>query len=93
MKPKAPPELLAEMFEIQESAPGGQVRRQRLDDADAQQTLVAQRDRLRARYEQEEARLRGPLSQAWDAAAAAERAAALNAFKDVAGGRGPICGP
>jgi len=82
VKPKAPPELLEEMFEIQEALqeaqsgqPGG------LDDA-ARETLGTQQARLRARYEQEESRLRGPLSQAWDAAGTAERAGALTAFKE-----------
>jgi molecular chaperone HscB len=82
VKPKAPPELLAEMFEIQEALqecqsgqPGGL-------DAAARETLGAQRERLRARYEQEESRLRGPLSQAWDAAGPAERPGALTAFKE-----------
>ena len=83
VKPKAPPELLAEMFEIQEAlqeakAAGGSGE----VDAAAKETLVAQRDRLRERYGQEESRLRGPLSQAWDTAAQAERAGALSAFKE-----------
>ena len=79
VKPKAPPELLEEMFEIQEAlqeAKSGGL------DSRARETLGAQRARLRARYEQEESRLRGPLSQAWDAAAPAERAGALTAFKE-----------
>jgi molecular chaperone HscB len=79
VKPKAPPELLAEMFEIQEAlqeAKSGGL------DAAAKETLVEQRDRLRERYDREESRLRGPLSQAWDAAAPVERAAALKAFKE-----------
>ena len=79
VKPKAPPELLEEMFEIQEAlqeAKSGGL------DAAAKDTLVEQRDRLRERYDREEWRLRGPLSQAWDAAAPAERAAALKAFKE-----------
>jgi molecular chaperone HscB len=83
VKPKAPPELLEEMFEIHEALqeaksvgePGGL-------DAGAKETLVARRNRLQERYEQEESRLRGPLSQAWDAAAPAERAGALEAFKE-----------
>jgi molecular chaperone HscB len=83
VKPKAPPELLEEMFEIQEALQeakfaghsGGL-------DAGAREALVAQRDRLRERCEQEESRLRGPLSLAWDAAAVAERAETLKAFKD-----------
>jgi len=79
VKPKAPPELLEEMFEIQEAlqeAKSGGL------DAGSRETLGAQRERLRARYEQEESRLRGPLSQAWDAAGPAERAGALTAFKE-----------
>ena len=83
VKPKAPPELLEEMFEIQEALQEAKsVGQSGGLDAGAKETLVAQRDRLRERYEQEESRLRGPLSQAWDAAAVAERAAALKAFKD-----------
>ena len=76
--PKAPPELLAEMFEIQEAlaeAKGGG-----LDEA-MRETLRSQRERLLARRRDEEARLTGPLSRAWDAADGAGRAAALEAFK------------
>jgi molecular chaperone HscB len=79
VKPKAPPELLEEMFEIQEAlqeAKSGGL------DAGARETLSAQRDRLRERSDQEESRLRGPLSQAWDAAGPGERAGALTAFKE-----------
>lgn len=79
VKPKAPPELLEEMFEIQEALQ--EAKAGGLDTA-AKDTLVEQRDRLRERYDREESRLRGPLSQAWDAAAPAERAAALKAFKE-----------
>src|SRR5215472_13461296 len=67
VKPKAPPELLEEMFEIQEALQEAKSAGQSgALDADAKETLTAQRDRLRARYEEEEASLRGPLSQAWD---------------------------
>jgi molecular chaperone HscB len=79
VKPKAPPELLEEMFEIQEAlqeAKSGGL------DTGARETLGAQRETLSARYQQEESRLRGPLSQAWDAAAPGERARALTAFKE-----------
>jgi molecular chaperone HscB len=79
VKPKAPPELLEEMFEIQEAlqeAKSGGL------DAGARETLGAQRERLQARYAREESRLRGPLTEAWDAAGPAERAAALTAFKE-----------
>src|SRR5262245_40631287 len=61
VKPKAPPELLEEMFEIQEAL---QDARSGGLEAAAKETLSAQRDRLRERYEHEESRLRGPLSQA-----------------------------
>jgi hypothetical protein len=67
------------MFEIQEAlqeAKSGGL------DAGARETLSAQRDRLRERSDQEESRLRGPLSQAWDAAGPGERAGALTAFKE-----------
>ena len=83
VKPKAPPELLEEMFEIQEALQAAKSAGQSGGlDAGAKETLVGQRDRLRERYEQEESRLRGPLSQAWDAAAPGERAGALKAFKE-----------
>jgi molecular chaperone HscB len=82
VKPKAPPELLQEMFEIQEALQEAQSGRPDGLDAGALETLGAQRERLRARHEQEESRLRGPLSQAWDAAGPAERAGALTAFKE-----------
>lgn len=81
VKPKAPPALLAEMFEIQEAL--AEARSGALDDA-ARETLRDQRERLLGRQRDEEARLSGPLSQAWDAAAgAAERAAALRAFTEA----------
>jgi len=80
VKPKAPPELLEEIFEIQEAlqeAKSGGL------DAAARETLGAQRERLRDRYAEEESRLRGPLSQAWDAAEPNERSARLTAFKEA----------
>src|SRR6185436_8702140 len=65
VKPKAPPELLEEMFEIQEALQEAKAAgRSGEVAAAAKETLVAQRDRLRERYDQEESRLRGPLSQA-----------------------------
>jgi molecular chaperone HscB len=79
VRPKAPPELLAEMFEIQEAleeAKAGGL------DAKGRARLGDERARLRARYADEEGTLCGPLSAAWDAAAdSAARATALDAFK------------
>jgi molecular chaperone HscB len=84
VKPKAPAGLLAEMFEIQEALqeakaaePGGELA------AGARETLGAQRQRLLARHQAEEARLSGPLSQAWDSAGPAERAGVLGKFKEA----------
>jgi molecular chaperone HscB len=97
VKPKAPPALLAEMFEIQEAlaavraeaAPGRrgepeieEARGGSLDDA-TRATLGEQRDRLRARMAEAEAQIAGPLSAAWDAAAPADRPAALAALKEA----------
>ena len=80
VKPKAPPELLEEMFEIQEALQ--EARAGGLDTA-SRETLAGQRNRLIGRYRDEEARLRGPLSEAWDRAGAGERAAVLAAFKEA----------
>jgi molecular chaperone HscB len=80
VKPKAPPELLEEMFEIQEALQ--EVRAGGLDAA-SRETLAGQRDRLIVRYRDEEARLRGPLSEAWDRAGADARAGVLAAFKEA----------
>jgi len=79
VKPQAPPELLTEMSEIQEAL--AEAKTGALDDA-TRQTLRQQRDRLRERQRGEEARLAGPLSQAWDAGEGGDRAAALRAFKE-----------
>jgi molecular chaperone HscB len=82
VKPKAPPALLAEMFEIQEAL--AEARAGALDE-DTRRTLADQRDRLRQRQTEEEARLAGPLSRAWDDGA--DRAAALRAFKEALAAR------
>jgi molecular chaperone HscB len=78
VKPQAPPELLAEMFEIQEAM--SEVRDGGLD-ADARATLAEQRERLVERRAAEEERVRGALSEAWDAAPAADRPAVLARIK------------
>ena len=79
VKPKAPPELLEEMFEIQEAL--AEVKAGGLDGA-GRAVLVAQRDRLTARLRDEEARLVGPLSQHWDASPPAARQRGLAAMKE-----------
>ena len=79
-KPPAPPELLAEMFEIQEALQDA--RTGGLDDA-TRARLTGQRAELTERYAAEEARIAGPLSAAWDAAGAPERPKILAAFKDA----------
>jgi molecular chaperone HscB len=78
VKPQAPPELLEEMFEIQEAL--AQAKVDGLDEA-ARKTLAAQRDRLLARSLEEEVRLTGPLTAAWDAAPPQERVRLLEQFK------------
>jgi molecular chaperone HscB len=83
-RPKAPPALLAEMFEIQEAL--AEAKAGPLDDA-TRAALGEQRDRLRARYGAEEARLTGPLAARWDGAAPAERPAALAALKEALAAR------
>jgi molecular chaperone HscB len=80
IKPKAPPELLEEMFEIQEALQDA--RAGGLDDA-TRTTLTTQRERLIARREAEEARITGELSAAWDAAPPAERPNVVTAFKEA----------
>jgi molecular chaperone HscB len=64
-KPQAPPALLEEMFEIQEAL--AEARAAGVDPA-LHATLGEQRGRLVERRRQEEARLAGALSAAWDAA-------------------------
>jgi molecular chaperone HscB len=80
VKPKAPPALLSEMFEIQEALE--EARRDALDDAQ-RAALAAQREALRARMAETEAAIAGPLSRTWDAALPAARPAALEALKDA----------
>ena len=80
VKPKAPPELLEEMFEIQETL---QEARAGGLTAEGRDRLTAERDRLAARRAEEEERLRGDLSRRWDGAGPGERAAVLAAFKDA----------
>lgn len=83
VKPKAPPELLEEMFEIQEALQEVKAAEGTGADPAARQALIAQRDRLRARDRDEESRLRGSLSQAWDRADADARPGVIAAFKEA----------
>jgi molecular chaperone HscB len=83
-KPKAPPSLLQEMFEIQEALQ--EAKADGLSEA-GRATLTAQRDGLQARRRAEEDRLRGELSQAWDAADPADRPRLLAALKESLGVR------
>ena len=78
-KPQAPPDLLAEMFEIQESLAEAKTAGELSEDVRG--TLRAQREHLQERRAREEAQLTGPLSQAWDAAEPRERPALVEAFK------------
>jgi molecular chaperone HscB len=76
--PKAPPELLEEMFEIQEAL--SELRAGGLDAA-GRAALAEQRERLAGRRRDEDERVRGELSQAWDAASAEKRPAVLARIK------------
>jgi molecular chaperone HscB len=83
-KPEAPPELLAEMFEIQEAleeAKAGGL------DAAGREALTAQQEALGARVREIESGLAGTLSDAWDAAPAGERARLLVEFKKALAAR------
>jgi len=80
-RPKAPPALLAEMFEIQEALAEAKAAGA-LDEA-TRATLAEQRERLVGRLGETERRIGGPLSERWDAAAPAERPAVLAAFKEA----------
>jgi molecular chaperone HscB len=80
VKPKAPPELLEEMFEIQEALQDAQAGGL---DSSGRQALAAQRENLAARLVKIESTLAGPLSEAWDTAVPAERPRLITAFKDA----------
>lgn len=83
-KPKAPPALLAEMFEIQEAleeAKTGGL------DAAGRRALAAQRDRLAARVLGIESDLAGRLSEAWDRATPGARGRRLGELKDALAAR------
>jgi molecular chaperone HscB len=78
VKPQAPPELLTEVFEVQEmlaDAKAGGL------DEESRARLTTERDRLAARQREQETRLTGPLTASWDAAALPERPTVLEALK------------
>ena len=77
-KEAAPPDLLAEMFEMQEALQ--EARLGGLDDA-TRATLIEQRDALIERRAAEEAQITGPLSEAWDRAGSDERPKLVARFK------------
>lgn len=79
VKPAAPPALLQEMFEIQETLE--EARDGSLDGA-TRAMLAGQHARLLARVRDEERRLAGPLAAAWDAAPPAGRPAVLTALRE-----------
>jgi len=79
-KEAAPPDLLAEMFEIQEALQ--EARMGGLDDA-TRAALTEQRDALIERRAAEEAEITGPLSAAWDRATDEERPKLVARFKQV----------
>jgi molecular chaperone HscB len=84
VRPKAPPELLAEMFEIQEAlqeAKAGGL------DEEGRTRLAGERERLLARHQEEEARLCGPLADAWDSGDAAARARVVAEVKTALAAR------
>ena len=78
VKRAAPPELLAEMFEIQEGL--AELRAGGLA-AEGRAALAAQRDGLAGRRRDEDERIRGALSAAWDAASLGDRPAVLARIK------------
>src|SRR2546426_11754154 len=80
VKPKAPPELLEEMFEIQEAL--AEAKAGGLDEA-GRAALVVQRGRLVGRVGGEEARLVGAVRQGWDASQPAGRQRVLAAMKEA----------
>lgn len=79
-KAPAPPDLLAEMFEIQEALQ--EARTGGLDDA-TRAMLTEQREGLVERRGAVEARITGPLSEAWDRAAPAERRALVATLREA----------
>lgn len=84
VRPKAPPELLEEVFEVQEMLRDAQADGL---SRESRAHLLTERDRLGDRCRAEEDRLRGPLAAAWDAAAPVERPRVLDAIKETLAAR------
>jgi molecular chaperone HscB len=84
VKPAAPPDLLEEMFDIQEAL--AEAKAVGLDEG-ARATLQGHREGLEARLREHETRLTGPLSEAWDTAAAGDRPRALDALEQALAAR------
>jgi molecular chaperone HscB len=80
VKPKAPPELLEEIFELQEAL--AEARTGGLTD-EHRARLETERGELGERRRQEEARIAGALTDAWDAAGADERPGVLARVKEA----------
>jgi molecular chaperone HscB len=80
IKPKAPPGLLAEMFEIQEAL---QEAKSGGPDEAGLVALREQRDALLARHRAEGARLAASLPATWDSALPAERPRVLALLKEA----------
>jgi molecular chaperone HscB len=84
VKPAAPPDLLEEIFELQESL--AEVRAGEAS-GETRAALAAERDRLVERRRDHERRLTGPLAAAWDAAEPGDRPAVLAALKEALAAR------
>jgi molecular chaperone HscB len=80
VKPVTPPDLLAEMFEMQEALQAAKAGG--LDEA-GRAELRSQRQALQAREGEEGARLRDVLARQWDEAPAPERPRVLAAIKEA----------
>jgi molecular chaperone HscB len=80
VKPKAAPELLEEVFEVQEMLEDAKVGGL---DAAGRERLAAERDRLASRAREEEERLTGRLVGDWDRAAPGDRPGLLEECKEA----------
>jgi molecular chaperone HscB len=79
-KPQAPPELLEEIFAVQELLQEGRLGGL---DAAARRRVAGERDRFAARVRDEEERLTGRLAGEWDTAPASAHPRLIAAFKEA----------